>query len=102
VLTRGDRLARLLHVHTLARAEVLPIILAVPWGLTVGFVPYLPLPAQTTQAFGPPIRWPALGPDAASDPAIVERCYREVESVMQSMMDRLAEGRRFLLGAKRR
>jgi len=98
VLLRGDRLARLLHAHRWARTEVLPIALSVPWGLTSGFVPYLPLPAQTTLAFLPPITWPELGPDSAERPAVLEGCYREVEATMQATMDRITRGRRFLRG----
>jgi len=98
VLSRGDRLARLLHAHRWARTEVLPIALSVPWGLTSGFVPYLPLPAQTTLAFLPPMTWPELGPDSAEAPAALEGCYREVEATMQATMDRITRGRRFLRG----
>jgi len=102
VLSRGDRLARLLHAHRWARTEVLPIALALPWGLTSGFVPYLPLPAQTTLAFLPPMQWPELGPESADRPEDVDRCYREVEAAMQATMDRLTRGRRFLRGQPRR
>jgi 1-acyl-sn-glycerol-3-phosphate acyltransferase len=101
VLTRGDRLARLLHAHEWARTEVLPLMLALPWGLTPGFVPYIPLPAQTTVAFGEPISWPELGPEDADNPEVLERCYREVETRMQEMLDRLSKDRRFLLGQRR-
>jgi 1-acyl-sn-glycerol-3-phosphate acyltransferase len=100
VLFRGDGLARLLHAHAWARTEVLPVALSFPWGITSGFVPYLPLPAQMSMAFGEPIAWPELGPSAADDLATVARCYREVESRMQAMLDRLSAGRRFLLGRK--
>jgi 1-acyl-sn-glycerol-3-phosphate acyltransferase len=98
VLSRGDRLAHLLHAHRWARTEVMPIALALPWGLTSGFVPYLPLPAQTTLAFLRPMTWPELGPDAARDPPALERCYRDVEAAMQGTMDRLTRGRGFLRG----
>lgn len=98
VLARGDRIARILHAHRWARTEVLPIVLSLPWGLTSGFVPYLPLPAQTTLAFLPALSWPALGPADADDPATLERCYREVETAMQAAMDHLSHGRRFLRG----
>jgi 1-acyl-sn-glycerol-3-phosphate acyltransferase len=98
VLTRGDRLARLLHAHAWARTEVLPLMLALPWGLTSGFVPYWPLPAQTSLAFGEPITWPGLTAADAECPEVLERCYHDVESRMQAMLDRLSEGRRFLLG----
>jgi 1-acyl-sn-glycerol-3-phosphate acyltransferase len=98
VLTRGDRLARLLHAHAWARTDVCPIVFSLPWGITSGFVPYLPLPAQTTIAFAPPLRWPEIGPDQAERPEVLERCYREVEAVMQGELDRLEQGRRAFLG----
>ena len=93
VLFRGDKLARLVRAHEWGRTEVVPIVLSFPWGITSGFVPYLPLPAQATVAFGPAMTWP----DArAGDPVAIERCYRDVSARMQAMLDRLAEGRRFL------
>jgi 1-acyl-sn-glycerol-3-phosphate acyltransferase len=102
VLSRGDRLAHLLRAHRWARTEVLPIALALPWGLTSGFVPYLPLPTQTTLAFLPPMTWPDLGPESADRAEDLERCYRDVETAMQTTMDRLTRGRRFLRGQPRR
>ena len=98
VLSRGDRLARWLHAHRWARTDVAPLVLALPWGLTSGFVPYLPLPAQTSIAFGEPIAWPELGPADAERPEVLDHCYRQIEQRMQSMLDRLMDGRRFLLG----
>jgi 1-acyl-sn-glycerol-3-phosphate acyltransferase len=98
VLSRGDRLARALHAHRWARTEVLPVALALPWGLTSGFVPYLPLPAQTTLSFLPAMQWPELGAADAEDPGVLERCYLEVEHAMQAELDRLTRGRRFLRG----
>ncbi len=84
-----------------ARAKVCPVVLSVPWGITTGFLPYLPLPAQTTLAFGAPITWPELSACDADDPAVLDRCYAEVESTMQGMLDRLMEGRRPFLGRHR-
>ncbi|HSD89641.1 MAG TPA: 1-acyl-sn-glycerol-3-phosphate acyltransferase [Kofleriaceae bacterium] len=97
VLARGDRLAKLTRAHRWARTEVLPIVLSFPWGLTSGFVPYLPLPAQSTLSFLPPMTWPDADPDNPDD---LDRCYRDVERVMQVELDRLMDGRRFLLGQK--
>lgn len=98
VLSRGDRLARFVHAHALARTEVLPLVVAVPWGVVPGFVPYIPLPAQTTLAFGEPLRFPGLGPKDAEDPDLLEHLYRDVEREMQQILDRLSRGRRFLVG----
>ena len=98
VLTRGDRLARLLGMHRWARSFVCPIVLAVPWGITSGFVPYFPLPAQTSIAFGAPMTWPDLTSRDAEDPATLDRCYSDVETTMQAMLDELTRGRLPFLG----
>ena len=98
VLSRGDWLSRALASRKLLRTDVLPLVFSLPWGIAPGFLPYLPLPAQTTIAFGPALRWPDLGRESAADPVALERCYRDVERVMQAMMDEQAEGRRFLVG----
>ena len=100
VLSRGDRLAKLVHAHRWLRSEVLPIVLALPWGITSGFVPYLPLPAQTTLSFLPPLRWRELGPEAANDPLVLARCYRDVETAMQAELDRLSAKRIPWLGQR--
>jgi 1-acyl-sn-glycerol-3-phosphate acyltransferase len=100
VLARGDRLARLLHAHAWARTEVLPIVLSFPWGLTSGFLPYLPLPTQTTVSFLPPMTWPALDAAAAEQPEELARCYHDVENAMQAELDRITAGRRYLLGPR--
>jgi 1-acyl-sn-glycerol-3-phosphate acyltransferase len=100
VLSRGERLARLLHAHRWARSDVMPLVAALPWGIAPGFLPYLPLPARTTLAFLPPMRWPELGPDAADDPAALARCYHDVERAMQTRLDELAREHQFLLGQK--
>jgi len=101
VLSSGGALASALRMHAWARTDVFPIVLSLPWGLTTGYLPYWPLPAQIALSFGPPIRWPELGPDAAGVPSHVDACYREVEHGLQSMLDRLHAGRRPWLGRKR-
>jgi len=93
VLTRGDELARRFGIKKLFRVEVFPIVLSLPWGLTSGYLPYLPLPAQTTIAFGDPIRWPHLGPEHVDDDATLDRCYEQVRAAMQARMDDISEGR---------
>ncbi|MCA9599523.1 MAG: 1-acyl-sn-glycerol-3-phosphate acyltransferase [Myxococcales bacterium] len=100
VLTRGDRLAKLLGLKKLFRADVMPIALALPWGISSGLLPYFPLPAQTTIAFGEPLSWPDLGPEHAKEPAVLARCYREVEQRLQRELDDISRGRIPFLGRR--
>src|ERR687883_364393 len=55
-LTRGEGLARTLRLDKLFRLKVLPISLALPWGLNVGdMMGHIPLPAKITVEVLPPI-----------------------------------------------
>ncbi|MDP3274514.1 MAG: lysophospholipid acyltransferase family protein [Deltaproteobacteria bacterium] len=98
VLTRGDGLAKLLRTRSWLRLQVFPIVLSLPWGLTSGLFPYVPLPVQTSLAFGPAIRWPSLSAADADDPAVLDRCYAEVRDALQREMDVVAKGRLPFLG----
>jgi 1-acyl-sn-glycerol-3-phosphate acyltransferase len=99
VLSSGARLAERLGLKRL-RAGVAPVAWSLPWGLTSGFLPYVPLPTQITTSFCPPLRW-ALPPGAADDPAVVRRCADEVEAALQERLTRLAQGRVPVLGRVR-
>jgi 1-acyl-sn-glycerol-3-phosphate acyltransferase len=89
VLSRGDDLAKTLRLDRL-HLSVAPLLLQVPWGLSLGLLPGVPLPARIRVELGPPLDWSAFGPDAADDPAIVDRCYDEITTQMQHTLDRLA------------
>jgi 1-acyl-sn-glycerol-3-phosphate acyltransferase len=93
VLTTGEKLAHLVDLKRRLRSNVAPIGFSVPWGFGPAFLPYVPLPAQITTAFLPPISWPDLGPEAADDPAVVGRCRDEVEAALQARLDSLTLGR---------
>jgi len=101
VLLRGDGIARALGLKRLLRAEACPIVLALPWGITTGYLPYLPLPAQTTLRFGCPIWFADVDPRQAEDPHTLDRCYAEVHDQMQALLDSVTEGRRWLRGQAR-
>ncbi len=90
-LTRGERLARLLALDRLFRLKVLPISLAVPWGLNVGdMLGHIPLPSKITIETLPPVDLQAeFGPDP--DPAEV---YDHLTRIMQETLDALASERR--------
>jgi 1-acyl-sn-glycerol-3-phosphate acyltransferase len=55
-LTDGRRIAQALRLDKLARLKVLPISLALPWGLNIGdFMGHLPLPVKIRQEILEPI-----------------------------------------------
>jgi 1-acyl-sn-glycerol-3-phosphate acyltransferase len=90
-LSRGDRLARLLGLDRAFRLKVLPISLALPWGLNVGdMLGHLPLPAKITVEALPPID---LQAEFGEDPDLDE-IYDHLMRLMQETLDALASERR--------
>jgi 1-acyl-sn-glycerol-3-phosphate acyltransferase len=91
-LSRGAELARLLGLDRLLRLKVLPISIAIPWGLNVGdFLGHWPLPSKITIEVLPPIHLrERFGPDPDPD-----EVYEEVTATMQATLDALAEERRW-------
>src|SRR4051812_13410864 len=90
-LGRGERVARLLRLDRTLRLKVLPVSLALPWGLNVGdFFGHLPLPAKITVEALPPVHPREFGPEPQ-----VDEVYDHVLRVMQDTMDALAAERRW-------
>jgi 1-acyl-sn-glycerol-3-phosphate acyltransferase len=89
ILTRGEWIGRLLGTQRV-RTPTFPLVWQLPWGLSPLALPGLPLPAKITAQVLEPMSWSAYGPEAADDPAIVERCYHEITGRMQATLDRLA------------
>ncbi len=90
-LSRGERLAKLLALDRLFRLKVLPISIAVPWGLNVGdMLGHMPLPAKITIETLPAID---LREEFGPDPDLDE-VYDHVVRVMQETLDALAAERR--------
>jgi 1-acyl-sn-glycerol-3-phosphate acyltransferase len=91
-LSRGAGLAKALRLDRLARLKVLPISIALPWGLNVGdFASHIPLPAKITIEVLPPID---LEREFGPDPD-VDGIYAHVTAQMQEALDGLAAERRF-------
>jgi 1-acyl-sn-glycerol-3-phosphate acyltransferase len=90
VLTRGDGIAKRLGITRL-RVKVFPVIVNIPFGITPAFVPSLQLPAKVTIELGEPLDWSHYGPERATDPDVLQRCYDEITGIMQETMDRLAK-----------
>ncbi|MDQ6919472.1 MAG: acyltransferase family protein [Candidatus Dormibacteraeota bacterium] len=93
-LSRGEGLASLLQLDRLFRLKVLPVSLALPWGLNIGdMAMHLPLPAKITTRVLPPIDLhKRLG--RRPDPEVA---YQLVTGVMQEQLDALADERRLPL-----
>ena len=90
-LSRGAWLAQFLQLDRLFRLKVLPISLALPWGLNVGdFLGHVPLPAKITVEVLDPID---VREQFGDDPDLNE-VYDYVTRVMQETLDTLAAERR--------
>src|SRR4051795_575803 len=90
-LSRGETLARAMMLDKLFRLKVLPISLAIPWGLNVGdFLGHVPLPAKIVVEVLPPID---LREEFGKEPDL-DVVYNEVIARMQAALDALAAERR--------
>jgi 1-acyl-sn-glycerol-3-phosphate acyltransferase len=89
-LTRGNTLAKMLGLKRI-RAEILPVTIGFPFGLSVFFPPNLPLPSKIVTQVLEPID---IAAQFGEDPDIDE-VDTYVRSVMQRALDRLSRKRRF-------
>ena len=93
IIDDGRWLARLLRLNRF-RLEVWPIVLSIPWGLTVGPPPgYLPWRTRIHIEVMEPVHFERSGPAAADDADYVEECHRLVHGSMLETMQRLTEER---------
>ena len=84
-LSRGERIAKLLGLDRMFRLKVLPVSLALPWGLNVGdMLGHIPLPAKITIQVLEPIDVSGMDVDEA---------YELVTGRMQTTLSGLAEER---------
>jgi 1-acyl-sn-glycerol-3-phosphate acyltransferase len=90
-LSRGEGLARLLRLDKMFRLKVLPISLALPWGVNIGdMLGHIPAPAKITIETLPPID---LHDEFGPDPDI-DDVYDHIIRLMQETLDALAAERR--------
>jgi hypothetical protein len=84
-LSRGERIAKLLGLDRMFRLKVLPVSLALPWGLNIGdMLGHLPLPAKITIEVLEPIDVSKMDVDEA---------YDEIMHRMQTTLTALADER---------
>jgi 1-acyl-sn-glycerol-3-phosphate acyltransferase len=80
-VTRGEWLARLFALDRMFRLKVLPISIALPWGLNVGdMLGHVPLPAKITIQVLPPLDVQDLHVDEAYD-LVVERMQQALAAL---------------------
>lgn len=87
VLTRGRRIVKALGLNRF-RTYSMPLIFTIPWGLVIGPIPSFPIPTKVTLRVCEPMVWSGRSPD---DPKDVQRCYDEIEAVMQQALDDLVK-----------
>ncbi len=89
VLTDGRRLASLLRLPELARANIWPVHLSLPWGLAIGPWPHFPLPARLRYRLGPAIHPSdvSVGPGETPDDEQVEVFDALVRAGVQKQLD---------------
>lgn len=68
---------------------VFPIYLGLPWGVSFGPLPHIPLPVKIHTRVCPPIVFERYGEAAARDRAYVNACYNLVCTQMQQELDYL-------------
>ncbi len=95
VLHRGERIAEWTGVRKYLRSESFPIFLGLPWGIGVGPVFHLPLPAKHTTQVGEPIDLDGFTEEDIDRPERLQELYDLVQGRMQAMMDELAAERKF-------
>jgi 1-acyl-sn-glycerol-3-phosphate acyltransferase len=90
-LSRGEGLSRLLGLDRMFRLKVLPISIALPWGLNVGdMLGHIPLPSKIIVEALPPVH---LRDEFGPDPDVGE-VYDHLMRTMQETLDALAAERR--------
>ncbi|MGD1900613.1 MAG: lysophospholipid acyltransferase family protein [Geitlerinemataceae cyanobacterium] len=73
--------------------EIYPVYLGLPWGLSIGPWPNLPLPVPLQTRICPPIVFERTGREAARDRSYVEACCDRVRFAMQRELERLVAER---------
>jgi 1-acyl-sn-glycerol-3-phosphate acyltransferase len=89
-LSRGERLARLFRLDKMFRLKVLPISLAIPWGLNVGdMFGHFPLPAKIRQRVLDPVH---IREEFGDNPDL-DDVYDHVLGRMQASLDHMSRER---------
>lgn len=96
VVWRGERLARISGVKRWLRSDSFPLFFALPWGVALGPLFHLPIPAKLEVEVGEPLDLTEyLEGGDPEDPQVLARLSSQVEERIQQMMDRRSARRRW-------
>lgn len=84
-------MAKLLGIERRMRIKVWPLVLSVPWGLTLGPpLFFLPYPSKIILEVLPPMDVSRPGSDATNDLGWLRRCDEKIRSTLQDALTRLS------------
>lgn len=90
VLTDGRKLARKLGLYDVARAEIFPVHLSLPWVIGIGPLPHLPTPVTLRYRIGAPVPPPeGVTPGTEPTDEQVEQYDARVQQAVQGLLDEL-------------
>ena len=96
VVWRGEALARLTGAKRLLRSDSFPLFFALPWGLALGPLFHLPIPAKLEVEVGDPMDLSEhLNGDDPEERRTLERLSGLVQQRLQQMMDARVARRRY-------
>jgi 1-acyl-sn-glycerol-3-phosphate acyltransferase len=94
VLHDGQALARALGLKKRFRLDTFPIFLGLPWGIGLGPIFHIPLPAKCQAKILDPISLEGTSPEDADDPRVVRELYALITHTMQDALEKMAARRR--------
>lgn len=90
VLTDGRKIARALGLYDVARAEIFPVHLSLPWIVGIGPLPHLPTPVTLRYKIGKPVAVPAgVTPGTEPTDEQVRDYDARVQHAVQGLLDDL-------------
>ena len=89
-ISRGEKLAEMLRLDKSMRLKVLPIMLSAPFGITLPYMPFLPLPSKIAIRYLEPIN---LRETYGDDPDL-DQVYDDLLGRMQDVLTSLQAERR--------
>jgi 1-acyl-sn-glycerol-3-phosphate acyltransferase len=89
VLTDGHKIAKRLPIHQIARADIFPVHLSLPWGLAIGPWPHLPWPTPLRYRVEPAVPFPRGWRAGEPDEEVVAEYDAAVRASLQRGLEAL-------------